>query len=165
MWIHLTLEEYEREVTADEKMEVEKPFFFELDEEGKFLGERARSEVTHVEVHCDEFQETEWRDSATTSVLWDRATQCARGHDKSMCRCGTRVVRCRQDESIFKANAVRAAATRSTICSLVFNTYVGVSLPTVPASSPSTPWVSRARRHRAIRSIYGARACCATLGF
>jgi len=31
IWIQLTQEEYEREVTADEKMQVEKPFFFAVD--------------------------------------------------------------------------------------------------------------------------------------
>lgn len=104
MWVQLTVDEYRGKVKTDERLQVEMPFF-SWREDGE-ASECERSEATHVEMHCDDFEEASWRDRIKASVRWAHATTCTRGHEKGVCRCGKEVIRCGQDKSIFKANVL-----------------------------------------------------------
>ena len=113
MWVVLTSGEFER-LHAEKEDEqdaswAEKPFFFMRDD-CQVVHEVGPDTATHVEIHVDQLEDTAARDKATVSVRWTpppRAKErCAWGHDAQKCRCHMNIIRCGQDESIFKAYAL-----------------------------------------------------------
>ena len=107
LWVQLEIGVYARmrEAHGDAWRDVEKPFFFVYTDDGA-ARETAEADATHVEIHVDQYEDTRQRDSAKPSVRWDKDAPCKWGHVPDRCLCHREIVRCGQDESIFKANAL-----------------------------------------------------------
>ena len=107
LWVQLEIGVYARmrEAHRDAWRDVEKPFFFVYTDDGA-ARETAEADATHVEIHVDQYKDTRQRDSAKPSVRWDKDAPCKWGHVPDRCLCHREIVRCGQDESIFKANAL-----------------------------------------------------------
>ena len=106
-WFQLEIDAYIRirEAQGDAWRDVEKPFFFVHADDGT-AQETGEADATHVEIHVDQFEDPRRRDDATTSVRWVKGKPCTWGHVPERCLCHREIMRCGQDESIFKANAL-----------------------------------------------------------
>jgi len=114
VWIVISIEKYNK-LSSDENWEdCEQPYFFkriEQDDASSVVEEVPKEEATHVEVHCDQFDDTNCRDRAKVSVRWkpqieNKSGTCEFRHPKGTCKCHFPVMRTGQDESIFKQNSL-----------------------------------------------------------
>ena len=105
VWLTFGIDQYNDMREKESFKDVEAPFFYR--KEGDVVLEAEIESASHVEVHCDQFENTKLRDSAKTSVRWKPPAgnvSCDLHHGR--CLCHRPIMRCGQDESIFKAFAL-----------------------------------------------------------
>ena len=107
VWLTFEIDQYNDMREKEKSFEdVEHPFFY-TKEDDVVVPVDSKEDATHVEVHCDQFENTKMRDAAKISVRWKPPAgnvSCDLHHGR--CLCHLPIMRCGQDESIFKAFAL-----------------------------------------------------------